>query len=120
VNCASDNPNFQGNIVYNSPNLDVVRLGESSKAQPVEGDSAKQEAEVEVGVPGGDIHNFMVPERNHEPGQKRRGANLTHPNGGTAKRLLKITPSRARLGACSVGLEIRKFAVFRSTEPCLR
>jgi hypothetical protein len=37
--------------------------------------------------------------------RRKKGANLTHPNGGTAKHLLKNTPSRAQVGAYSVGLE---------------
>ena len=65
--------------------MDVVRLGKSSKAQPVEGDSAEQDAEADVGVPGGDCHNFVVPKRNHGRRQEK-GRELVAPlTQGTAK-----------------------------------
>jgi len=52
--------------------------------------------------------------RNHEPGQKRRGANLIAPSSKAPRSAhAESTPSRARLSACSVGFCIEKFAVFR-------
>ena len=90
----------------------VRRLGKASEGQRVEGDSAKQEAEADVGVPGV-FHDFMVPWRNHEPGQKK-GRELNAPlSRGTAKRPCKeMRQAAPDLGACSarpLHLKIRGF-----------